>query len=280
MPITPSNNPFVTVIFSKNRPMQLDLTLTSNEKCCIEKEIRNEQVIYKATDENFEKAYQQVAKEHPLVKFIKETNFKLNLYNCLKKKEYVLFVVDDCIFTNKYSLNTIKINLDICNGVLGFSLRLGNNTKFCYPLNIENKIPYMQSLGKDIYAFNWKEAGEGDFSYPLEVSSSIYRIADIKPIIEGIHYSNPNQLEWVMYNYIPSLIKKPFLLCYETSIAFCNPVNRIQEENNNRVGINPNYSIENLLNLYNDGYRIDYNLFDKFISNGCHQEKDLDFIRK
>lgn len=280
MPITPSNNPFVTVIFSKNRPMQLDLTLTSNKKYCIEKEIRNECVIYKATDEHYEKAYQQVAKEHPSVKFIKETNFKLNLYNCLKRKEYVLFVVDDCIFTNKYSLNTIKINLDICNGVLGFSLRLGNNTKFCYPLKIENQIPYMQSLGKNIYAFNWKEAGEGDFSYPLEVSSSIYRITDIKPIIEGIHYSNPNSLEWILYNYVPNLVRRPFLLSYDISVAFCNPINRVQTENSvNRVGSNPNYTIESLLELYEQGYRIDVNKFDGFVSNGAHQEVDLSFIK-
>jgi hypothetical protein len=276
--MTITQNNIATVIFSKDRPSQLDTTLTTYEKYSLQRNINNEFIIYKTANERFEKAYKQVAKEHPNFKFIKETTFKINLYECIKNKKHVLFLVDDCIFTRYYSIKTICTYLDICEGTLGFSLRLGDNTKHCYPLGIENNIPYMQSFGGSIQAFSWKEAGQGDFSYPLEVSSSVYRVSDIKPIIEGIHYSNPNQLEWVMYNYIPRLVNKPFLLCYETSVAFCNPINRIQEENTNRVGINPNYSIENLLVLYEAGYRINSDLFDGYISNGAHEEVDIDFI--
>jgi hypothetical protein len=280
MPITPKNNPFVTVIFSFNRPLQLDLSLTTNEKYCLEKNGRNEYVLYKASNERYEAAYQKLMTEHPNVQFIKEKNFKSDLYECIKKKEYVLFIVDDCIFTRKYSISTVSNFLDICDGALGFSLRLGTNTKYCYPLYIKNDIPYMQNLGNNVYGFSWKEAGKGDFSYPLELSSSMYRIKDIKPIIEGLHYTNPNQLEWAMYNYIINLTNKSFLLCYETSPAFCNPINRIQEENNNRVGINPDYSIENMLRAYESGYRINHEKFDGFISNGCHQEIDIEYERR
>jgi len=276
MPIAKNN--IVTVIFSKDRPLQLDTTLTTYEKYSLQRNINNEFIIYKASNDRFEKAYKQVAKEHPNFKFIKETTFKLNLYECLKNKKYILFVVDDCIFTKQYSFKDICMYLDICEGTLGLSLRLGNNTKYCYPFGIENDMPYMQTVGGNLQAFNWRESKQGDFAYPLEVSSSVYRVSDIKPIIEGIHYSNPNQLEWVMYNYVPRLVNKPFLLCYETSVAFCNPINKIQEENNNRRGVNPNYSIENLLVLYEAGYRTNNDLFDGFVSTGAHQEVDIDFI--
>jgi len=270
---------FVTVIFSYNRPMQLDLTLSTYEKYTIQRNIGSEFVIYKTSDERYENAYKQVAKEHPAIKFIKESTFKLNLYNCLKGKKYIMFVVDDCIFTKVYSLKDICLFLDVCEGTLGFSLRLGSNTTYCYPLRIENNIPYLQPIGERMRVFSWKEAGQGDFSYPLEVSSSVYRIDDIKPIVEGIHYSNPNQLEWVMYNYIPNLTNKQFLLCYENSVAFCAPINRVQTENNNRVGINPNYLIENLLELYEKGYRMNSMQFGGFTSNGCHQEVEFEFIQ-
>ena len=280
MSIIQNSNPFVTVIFSKDRPMQLDLTLRTNRKHCVEKNARNEIVLYKTSNDRYEKAYEQLSSEHPQVQFLKENNFKLNLYECIKKKSQVLFLVDDCIFTRKYSIDNISSFLDICDGVLGFSLRLGLNTKICYPLYIENDIPHMQKLGVNIYAFSWKEAGAGDFSYPLELSSSAYRIRDIKAIIEGLHYTNPNQLEWVMYNYVPKLVNKPFLLSYETSPAFCDPVNRVQEENNNRVGSNSEYSLENLLDLYEQGYRIDDEPFNDFISNGCHQERELTFRKE
>jgi hypothetical protein len=270
----------VTVIVSLDRPLQLDLTLTTYEKYTLNRNKRNEYVIYKASNERYEKAYSQVAEEHPDIKFIKENGFKSNLYNCIKNKDFVLFVVDDCIFTRKYSIRNVCVLLETYQGTLGFSLRLGNNTKFCYPLNIENDIPQIQPLGGGVQAFSWKEAGAGDFSYPLEVSSSVYRVENIKPIIEGLTYTNPNTLEWVMYNYIPRLINKPFLLCYETSPAFCNPINKVQTENNNRAGLNPEYSAENLLVLYEQGYRINYEFFDGFISNGAHQEVDLTFIKQ
>jgi len=272
-------NDIVTVIFSKDRPLQLDLTLTTYEKYTTHRNTKHEYVIYKASDERFEKTYKQVAKEHPNIKFIKETTFKVNLYECMKGKKYVLFIVDDCIFTKKYSMENVCSKLDICEGALGFSLRLGANTKYCYSLNVDNTIPVMQFIGEDVVGFSWKSSSLDDFSYPLEVSSSIYRIQDIKPIIEGIHYSNPNQLEWVMYNYIPQLVRRPFLLSFEISVAFCNPINRIQVENDNRVGVNPCYSIENLLILYEAGYRINHLPFDDFTSSACHQEVDIDFIK-
>jgi hypothetical protein len=273
-----TKNDIVTVVFSYNRPLQLDLCLTTYEKYTDNRNIGQEFVIYKTSDERFEKAYLQVMKEHPNIKFIKETTFKVNLYDCLKGKKYVLFIVDDCIFTKKYSIKNVCTKLDICEGVLGFSLRLGTNTKYCYSLRIDNTIPEMQFIGDNVVGFSWKSPVLDDFSYPLEVSSSVYRIDDIKPIIEGIHYSNPNQLEWVMYNYVPKLIRRPFLLSFETSVAFCNPINKIQTENNNRVGIKPEYTIENLFKLYEAGYRIADILFDGFISNSCHQEVDIDFM--
>jgi hypothetical protein len=279
MLITPNSDFIATIVFSFNRPLQLDLTLTTYEKYSCQRNIKSEFVIYKASNERYEKAYTQVAKEHPNFKFIKETTFKLNLYECLKSREFVLFIVDDCIFTKKFSIKNICTYLNICEGALGFSLRLGNNTKICYPLNTENDIPPMQNLGNGIYAFNWKETGVGDFSYPLEVSSSVYRVSDIKPIIEGIHYSNPNSLEWVMYNYISRLARKQFLLCFEISSAFCNPINRVQTENTvNRTGTKSIYNIERLLELYETGHRINADKFDGFISTGAHQEVDLEII--
>lgn len=270
----------VTVVFSKDRSMQLDLTLTSYEQKAIHRSIGHEYVIYKASDERFEKSYLQVEKEHPNFKFIKEDIFKLDLFSCLKGHEYILFIVDDCIFTEDFSFKKITSYLDIYIGAIGFSLRLGKNTKYCYSLGIDNAMPeFAQPLGSEIIGFNWSTTGPGDFSYPLEVSSSVYRISDIKPVLEGIHYSNPNQLEWILYNYIPNLVIKPFLLSYEKSVAFCNPINRVQTENNNRAGVNPCYSIENLLILYEAGYRINNLLFEGFTSNACHQEVDIDFIK-
>jgi hypothetical protein len=273
----PTSNTFVTIIFSKDRPMQLDLTLSTNARHCSEKNARNEIVIYKTSNNDFENAYQQVANEHPAVQFLKEDSFKDNLLECINKKRYVMFVVDDCIFTRAYSINRIASFLDICDGVLGFSLRLGKNTDVCYPIREKNDIPYILMLSKEIGAFSWRQAGKGDFSYPLELSSSVYRVKDLKPLLEGLNYNTPNSLEWLLSNSTHVFNYLQFLLCYETSPAFCNPINKVQTENNNRVGTKPEYSIENLLKLYRDGHRINPESFDGFISNGAHMETELTF---
>jgi len=276
-------NKLVTVIFSKDRPIQLDLTLKTNRRHSTPK-IRNEIVLYKASNERIDNAYKQVAKENRHTTFIKETDFRSNLLDCMDNKEYILFLVDDCIFTRKYSIKDALFYLGLCEGALGFSLRLGSNTTYCYSLNILNELPEFQPMRNEerngVYAFNWQSVKNGDFAYPLEVSSSIYRIDDIKPLLEKVYFFSPNSLEWMMYTNILNYRNRPFLLCFGISPAFCNPINRVQTENTNRAGVSPEYSIENLLKLYENGYRINYYLFDGFTSNACHDEQDIDFIKE
>jgi hypothetical protein len=259
--------------------MQLDLTLRSDKKKRRERKVK-QTVIYKTTSTRFEEAYKQVAKEHPKAEFIKENDFKEDLIKIISGSKYIYFLVDDCIFTREYSVNTICKYLDIYEGTIGFSLRLGKNTTYCYSLDVENEIPEMQYLGNDIYASNWREIKRGDFGYPLEVSSSIYRAEDLKPLLKGLFYFSPNSLEWGLYLHSNKLSYRPFLMYYETSVAFCNPINRVQSENTNRTGTNEKYGIDNLLELYSSGYRIDYSPFDKFVSTGAHQEEDIRFVHE
>jgi len=274
------DNKFITLIFSYDRPAQLDLTLNTNHKYCIDHNLRNEWVLYKVSNDDYNKAYIQLAKEYPSVHFIMQGNFKIDVCKLLDGYEYVLFVVDDCIFTRSYSIHTLLSFLDMCEGALGFSLRLGTNTKYCYSFGLMNDMPRIQPMGKNIMAFSWKEVTVGDFAYPLELSSSAYRVNDIKPILEKTNYNTPNSLEWNMYQSLPYFLHKPFLLSFEISVAFCNPINKVQTENNNRSGENSDYSVDYLLKLYKDGYRINPVPFEGFISNACHQEQEIEYYKK
>jgi len=69
----------------------------------------------------------------------------------------------------------------------------------------------------------------------------------------------------------------PSLLCFENSVAFCNPINIIQEQVINRSGVNYEYSTDRLAQLFADGYRIDIGAYTGFIPNSCHQEVELVF---
>ncbi len=266
----------ITVYFSKNRPLQLDLALSSNQTQSLQWNSQKEIVLYKCDNEDYEKAYEQVKKEHSSVEFIKEDNFKKDLLRILKSKTYVLFVVDDSIFTNPYSLRDICFAMDIFQGAVGFSLRLGKNTEHCYPIEMKNDIPDFQSLGNEVCAFNWTSVGNGDFGYPLELSSSFYRMKDINIMLENCQYNTPNSLEWALSQNLVLVKDLPFLLSYEKSVAFSNPINKVQKENNNRVGINPDFIPEKLLEIYLRGGRIKHENFSGFISNGCHQEVEME----
>jgi hypothetical protein len=45
--------------------------------------------------------------------------------------------------------------------------------------------------------------------------------------------------------------------------------------NNNRTGNNDKYSVENLLKMYEGGYRIPVNKCYGFVPNACHKEVEI-----
>lgn len=274
-----------TLIFipSFDRPMQLDATLRSLFKYCegaLNCEIC---VLYKTSNERFEISYETLKKEHPKVIFEKEYDFKSQLLKILSNKMYVLFVVDDNLFVKPFNIELCKEVVWLGKATLiGMSLRLGENTTVCYPLKKDNKMPKMMEVMnyKQLYVADWLNAGEGDFSYPLELSSSLYEVNKIQLLLEKCEYANPNGLEWCLYCNRMMLKDYRYLIFYKKSVAFCNPVNKVQNTNSNRTGNNNLYSTESLLDDFEKGYRIDISAYDEFTSNGCHQEISLVYEEK
>jgi hypothetical protein len=272
---------FITIYFSKDRPLQLDLALSSSRENSLEWGIQEEAVLFDTSDERIEKAYKQVSEEHPNVHFIKQNNFKSDLLECIGKRKYFMSIVDDTIFLRPYSITDIAYNLKTLSGVLGVSLRLGKNTTWCYPTNSKNEIPELEKIIlPDLYFFDWTSVKSGDFAYPLDLSSSAYKTDYLLPILEDLDYNNPNELEWLLYINKAKFLSSKFLLCYETSIAFSNPINKVNPSNTNRSGKDDFYSVENLLKEYENGKRADYNKFRNFVPSSCHQEERLEFREK
>ncbi|NLE05489.1 MAG: hypothetical protein GX638_11910, partial [Crenarchaeota archaeon] len=269
------------LVFSKDRPLQLELTLNTCNYFSYSWNRDYTVVLYKASNDRFKNAYKGLEKIFPNTKFIEEEVFKIDFSSIISASEYVMFLVDDCVFTKIFYTQPLIDSLNNNTAILGFSLRLGKNTTNCYPLNVPNHIPkfiYKEasfSASNREMCFFWNENKLGDFYYPLELSSSIYRAEDILKITEGVNFNNPNDLEYIMDCSKTIFSDKPFLSCYQTSVAFCNPINKVQNVNNNRAGSNPIYSTESLLEKYEQGYKIDDKKFYGFTSNGCHQEVDL-----
>ena len=91
--------------------------------------------------------------------------------------------------------------------------------------------------------FRWP-AADGDFAYPLELSSSLYRTSTAVNLFKRLRFSDPNTLESQMSlqarrvcpsNAVPALLGQ--------SVAFSAPLNRVQNVYQNRVGGQEAFSI-------------------------------------
>lgn len=268
----------IILIFSKDRALQLDATLRSLLLHCRDAESMNIRVLYTTTQSLYTEQYIQLEKEYheyPFIQFICEQDFRSDVLALLAPFEHVLFLVDDNIFVHDFYLQNSIGMLTIHGDALACSLRLGKNTTYCYPMNVSQGLPDFEQVQNGMLKFRWTK-GEHDFGYPLEVSSSAYRVDDIVPFIARLHYRNPNTLEAFMNINKPVFQEdKPSLICYEESVTFCAPVNIVQTVRPNRTSKNIDYSPSQLAELFAKGYRVDIDSYSNFIPNACHQEVEL-----
>ncbi|KAF0219373.1 MAG: hypothetical protein FD174_2072 [Geobacteraceae bacterium] len=271
------------LIFSRDRALQLDATMHSLLLHCKDVKSADTRVLFTTTNPVHANQYELLKREYHkfgFIQFVVENDFNRDTIDLLAPCEHVLFLVDDNIFVADFSLCSIVENLSRNPDALGFSLRLGTNTQYCYALDTPQPVPDFTRISERILKFRWTDA-EHDFGYPLEVSSSLYRTADLMPFLLTFPFRNPNTLEAEMSarkDYFSH--KYPFLLCPQTSLTFCNPINKVQNVAlDNRAGSATEYTPESLAEMFMDGYRIDVKTYAGFIPNACHQEVGLKFMR-
>ena len=192
---------------------------------------------------------------------------------------YILFLVDDNIFVRDFSISEVTQALGSVPEALGFSLRLGKNTTYCYSRGAYQRLPSFSQLADRVLGYAWLDA-DFDFGYPLEVSSSVYRARKIGSLIATLRFHQPNKLEGRLAR-CSRLFQDtcPRLLCFETSVAFCNPVNMVQQIVLNRAGESAAFTVRELAERFEHGERIDVKSLSGFVPNGCHQEVEISFRR-
>jgi hypothetical protein len=284
------------IVFSKNRALQLDATLKSLFLHCLDAQILSLKVIYTGSSTMFLEQYELLKNEYPGVEFILQGDFRQDVFNSLSlpnslwgrlalqlgfgydfPNHYILFLVDDNIFIRDFQLKEALEALQNNEDAIGFSLQLGLNISYCYPLDIPLEFPAHQAVTERIIKYHWPDAGDG-LNYPLEVSSSIYRLKNIAPLLASLNFSNPNLLEGQMAQKATTYhISHPYLLCYTHSVTFCNPTNKVQNVYANKAGNQPGNSADSLALLFDQGFRINTNLYLNFSPIACHQEIDMQF---
>jgi hypothetical protein len=302
------------VVFSRDRAMQLHAALTSLSTQCVEADAISIDVLFAASSLAFARQYEVLERtwSGPLhLRFHAERDFRTDLLGILGARRrstgllhrladlpgvlphpegserpgetvasHLLFLVDDSIFCRPFSIAAAMRALDARPRAIGFSLRLGRNTTYCYPLDAQQRVPSLESIGDDVFAFDWTTA-ECDFGYPLEVSSSLYSGPRMARLLAGMSFSNPNTLEGRLARSARRSWARrlPELLCFERSVAFCNAVNKVQTVLNNRAGNEDELSAHELARRFDTGLRIDTSAFAGFMPDACHCTVPFSFIR-
>lgn len=256
------------IVFSKNRPMQVEATIRSFEHYCENRGEVEINVLWKG-DEEYLENYRELKK---IVgdRWIQENGFKSTLMAMLKG-EQVLFLVDDMIFLRPFRL----LKLDDTQ-VLGQSLRLGTNVVESYMMRMKNTIP--KSLNKkneDVWEYEWSNAG-GDWGYAFEVSASMYRVEDLLWLGKR-DWNGPNQLEAALDSSKRDFAtKRGKMWLGEWSSAMSVPMNLVQKiYPRNRV-VKEGYSPEELNGMWKEK-RISWEKLENYIPVSVHEEVEIEF---
>ena len=281
MDATPKRYSADLVIFSFDRPLQLYALLESLNMYATD--INSTSVIYRTSDNRYERAFNEVAQQFPHVHFLHQhtiSDFKPLTVQAIEESssEYVVFAVDDNIVKDTITLHEC-IDWLKKTEAYGFYLKLGSHLDYCYTENAAQKLPPLTLVHDTIFSWQF-ESGERDWHYPNTVDMTVYRKKEIISQFKSLEYTNPNFLEgkwaaWWIKHKAPSAIG----LFYKDSKIINIPLNKVQtiEILNRDMNL---YTPEELLEKFENGYKMDILPLYKMKNKAVHTEYEPTFISR
>lgn len=275
-----SKYPAECIIFSKNRALQLHALLLSYQENALNPVPLH--ILFHATSHEHRKAYDEVMKLFPFPRVCfyyqdsKET-FKEKLIRIIEsiESQKIFFLVDDIVFTERVDLNKFcSLNTDKFIP----TLRMGLNLKSCYTLQRNQEVPiFYHGLleNSDMICWKWKQ-GILDWGYPLSIDGHLFSKIELLEMVKLIQFVAPNSLEANLQKFL-GLFKHRYGVSYKKSVILNLPLNKVQNENNNRCG---NFHENALLEKWKEGYQMDLRSLYGFMNESAHQEIDIKFMKR
>ena len=289
-----------SIIFSKDRALQLDLalkTIKQNFKLCDDLI-----VIYKTSEQQYEDSYEILRGEHSDVSFLEQSSsifFDIMTTINEAKSDYICFFTDDNIVYRKVDIGENHIIslfslVDPSGDPVGcscLSLRVGLNTSKRDMGNglVNDAIPPLFSLSP-FYVWGFTTIPPGGYwAYPLSVDGHIFKketILDFCIELEALNRyyeqrgspekywkQTPNEFESKLQRFYFDLPNAMGAL--EASCVVNSPNNKVQSHMPNKFGDDFGYTATDLNNHYKSGKRlnIDNINFDDIVCP--HQEIDI-----
>lgn len=167
------------IVFTKNRPLQLDAYLESLYKY-FPSELIQTYILYK--EELFAEEYERLFEKYRGCVVVRERDFHRDFMQVLDRirTKYILFGVDDVVFFDSVNFNVIdRTFVEQGDNIFGFTLRFTpDSLKDSGDLITEHTI-----ANEPIYRLNWKNGQTPHTRYPFEVSCTFYTTEFVRRII-------------------------------------------------------------------------------------------------
>lgn len=289
------------IVFTKNRPMQLDAYLQSLYRYFPSELIRT-YIIYKV--ELFDHEYQQLFRKYADCIVIKENDFHSDFLRALGQvsTKYILFGIDDVVYFDSVNFEVIDETFNkFSEDIFGFSLRFSRQ-------NIKDSDPVSEAVvvGQPIYSVNWTQGRITITRYPFELCATIYQTSLVKRVINSAMNNNvilknlflPSSglvkslakfvskrkiLKSFGYFYDPNTLeswncrwcqnhsdKLPHFLYFQKLCASAIQVNMVNVSARKGFDGSDEYTIETLAEKYRQGYRLDIDFVSRNKPDGIH----------
>lgn len=245
-----------TIVFSRDRPAQLDLLLRSM-KANAPAFFKYRPWVVARVDDEYYRGYHLLWDDWPDVRLTVENpdqDFRTIVGKLLREaaSDKVAFFVDDDVIYRPLPVPHPSKWLDLFPDTLCFSLRLGLNTDECYSMGgVDQGLPLAKTLGHFL-SWDWRDPQSRlDWAYPGSLDGHIWRRDDLLRLLDGEPFTNPNQLEEVLMHGCRQTIYPSRIASFKESVLVGIPANSVSETHgSNRHGNLAGLGVQAL----NEGY--------------------------
>ena len=278
------------IVWSKDRPIQLHLCLESLVQNFKEAKDSTIAVVYRGTSEKVTKAYDKLREiwserelaGGPKINFIYDTNFYLMTSMAFGYHEQTMFVVDDQVFCNPFSVEDgiFELHRTHPETYFSISLRLGLNKTYCYPVDQNQPLPTFDKVSDEFIAWVWNKA-QFDWGYAASLDGNVYHTNPIRSLImrfQPQQILNPNTLEVILNSAAQQgmIVYPPKIIAYTEAKTVSVPVNKVQSTFDNRAS--NAYTPEFLLEKWEEGFKIDEKDAIEKVKNSNSPHTPIEYI--
>jgi hypothetical protein len=266
------------IVFSYNRPMQLYALLESCELYLTG--TASTTVIYRVSGLDYQAGYELVQARFKNVNFVKQQNPPDDFKKLVQQyafeqtsSKYIMFAVDDLFVKAPVDILECIKHLERFRAYT-FSLRLGLRINYCCMIKQVTPRPPVKLVTPEVYQFCFKD-GRGDWRYPNSLDMHIYRKHEIYEKMFSGEWNNPSFLEGAWAS--RANLNQTGLFFSDPKVVNI-PVNIVQNVVANYAM--HSYKIEDLLNRFMHGSKIDIGPIARLENYDAHTDFEISFVKR